>query len=103
MSRAFLSRSFVTTFGAAPHQYLSHLRLEHAKRVLAGGASVTDACFEVGFESVGTFSSMFHRRVGISPRAWQRHTRAVVQGLGLPALWIPGCFLLKYVQEYSPP
>jgi AraC-like DNA-binding protein len=99
LSRAFLARSFGRLFGTPPHQYLMGLRLEHAKRALAGGASVTEACYEVGFESLGTFSSTFHRRVGMSPRDWQRHTRTLVQGLGVPALWIPGCYLRKYVEH----
>ena len=93
LSRAFLARTFAQTFGAPPHRYLVELRLEHAKRALARGASVTQACLEVGFESLGSFSASFHRRVGVSPREWQRRTRRLVQGLGMPALFIPFCFL----------
>lgn len=96
LSRGFLARSFARTFGAPPHQYLVQLRLEHAKRALARGASVTEACFEVGFESLGSFSASFHRRVGLSPRAWQRTARGLVQSLGVPALYIPACFLARY-------
>lgn len=92
LSRGFLVRSFGRAFGAPPHQYLVQLRLERAKRALARGASVTETCFEVGFESLGTFSASFHRRVGVSPRAWQRRVRCLVQGLGVPALYIPACF-----------
>lgn len=96
LSRGFLARSFAETFGAPPHQYLVQLRLEHAKRALARGASVTQTCLEVGFESLGSFSASFHRRVGVSPRAWQRRTRVLVQGLGVPALYIPACFLAHH-------
>jgi len=96
LSRAFLARSFGQLFGTPPHQYLMGLRLEHAKRALANGASVTEVCYEVGFESLGTFSSTFRRRVGKSPREWQRHVRVLVQGTGVPALWIPSCYLAKY-------
>jgi hypothetical protein len=32
----------------------------------------------------------------MSPRAWQRRTRALVQGVGLPALYIPACYLARY-------
>jgi AraC-like DNA-binding protein len=96
LSRAFLARSFARAFGAPPHQYLVQLRLEHAKRALARGASVTETCLEVGFESLGSFSASFHRRVGLSPRAWQRQTRVLVQGLGVPVIYIPACFLERY-------
>ncbi len=97
LSRAFLARSFAQAFGAPPHQYLTQLRLEQAKRLLARGASVTEVCVEVGFESLGSFSSSFHRRVGVSPRAWQQHMRRVVQSAGLPAaVFIPSCFIAQY-------
>lgn len=96
LSRGFLARSFAQTFGVPPHRYLVALRLEHAKRSLARGTSVTQACLEVGFESLGTFSASFHRRVGVSPREWQRRTRVLVQGAGMPALYIPACFLHRY-------
>jgi AraC-like DNA-binding protein len=97
LSRGFLARSFTRTFGVPPHRYLVDLRFEHAKRALARGTSVTDACLEVGFESLGSFSASFHRRVGMSPREWQRRTRALVQSVGVPALYIPACFLHRYV------
>ncbi len=97
LSRAFLVRSFAEAFGLPPHQYLTQLRLEHAKRMLARGASVTEVCSEVGFESLGSFSASFHRRVGLSPRAWQQQMRRVVQSAGFPvAAFIPSCFIEHY-------
>jgi AraC-like DNA-binding protein len=98
LSRAHLAREFARTFGVPPHQYLVRLRLDEAKRALATGASVTDACYEVGFQSLGTFSASFHRRVGVSPRQWQRDARPLVQSLGVPSLRIPGCYFLHYVR-----
>jgi AraC-like DNA-binding protein len=92
LSRAHLARQFAATFGAPPHQYLLGLRLAAAKRALAAGSSVTDVCLQVGFESLGTFSSTFHRRTGLSPRAWQKVARPFVQSLGIPVLCIPSCF-----------
>jgi AraC-like DNA-binding protein len=97
LSRGFRARSFTRTFGVPPHRYLVELRFEQAKRALARGTSVTEACLEVGFESLGSFSASFHRRVGVSPREWQRRTRALVQSVGVPALYIPACFLHRYV------
>jgi AraC-like DNA-binding protein len=99
LSRAFLARSFNRMFGAPPHQYLTQLRLDQAKRALARGASVTEACLEVGFASIGSFSATFHRRVGMSPRAWQRRARMLVQNRGIPSLVIPACFLIRYAEH----
>ena len=66
LSRAHFLRSFASAFGRTPHEYLTELRLDRAKRALARGASVTEACFDVGFASLGTFSRMFAARVGVS-------------------------------------
>jgi AraC-like DNA-binding protein len=93
LSRAHLARLFADTFGIPPHQYLVRLRLDQAKRALAAGESVTEVCYQVGFESLGTFSSSFKRRTGMSPRQWQRAARPFVQSRGVPVLYVPGCFL----------
>lgn len=39
--------------------------------------SVTDVCMEVGFSSLGSFSTLFLTRVGESPSAYRRRARAV--------------------------
>jgi AraC-like DNA-binding protein len=98
ISRAHFARQFAETFGVSPHQYLIELRLDRAKRALAAGASVTEVCYDVGFASLGTFSSTFRRRTGVSPREWQRAARPFVQSRGVPVLYIPGCFL-RYAEH----
>jgi AraC-like DNA-binding protein len=99
LSRAHLARQFAELFGTPPHQYLVRLRIEHAKRALAGGERVTDVCFDLGFASLGTFSSSFHRYAGMSPRVWQQRTRPVVQSLGVPVLFVPICFFAVHVPD----
>jgi|SRR5262245_35319045 len=97
LSRAHFLRSFTEAFGVTPHAYLTEVRLHQAKRALARGASVTEACLDVGFSSLGSFSSLFMRRFGITPRDWQRRVRLVLPSAELwPAVWIPGCFLLQH-------
>jgi AraC-like DNA-binding protein len=97
LSRAHFLRSFADAFRATPHDYLTELRLDRAKRALARGASVTDACLDVGFSSLGSFSRLFTRRVGVPPRDWQRRVRTVLPSAELwPAVWIPACFLLRH-------
>jgi AraC-like DNA-binding protein len=66
-------RTFRQVFRQSPHQYLTALRLERAKKLLAGTAlSVTEVCFAVGFASLGSFSWLFRRRFGISPEAYRQ-------------------------------
>lgn len=65
-------RLFKRVFGETPHQYLVRRRLERAKALLAAGErSVTDVCFDVGFESLGSFSTLFKQRVGVPPSAFR--------------------------------
>ncbi len=70
-------RSFKEVFGQRPHAYLTQRRLERARFLLARtDQAVTHICFEVGFESPGAFSSLFHRQTGLSPRAYRQRHRA---------------------------
>lgn len=99
LSRFHFQRSFHAVFGKTPHQYLTQIRLDRARELLAErGASVTEACVEVGFASVGSFSTLFRRRMGMSPRQWQAHVRTlVVVPEALPLLRIPHCFAAYWI------
>src|SRR5687768_16031686 len=56
MSAGHLSRQFKLAYGESPYSYLMTRRIERAKALLRrGDVSVTDACFTVGFQSLGTF------------------------------------------------
>src|ERR1051325_4839999 len=76
-SRYHFLRAFRRAFHATPHEYLTRKRIERAKELLADSElMVTEICFEVGFESLGSFSVLFHNMVGWSPsiyraRAWE--------------------------------
>jgi AraC-like DNA-binding protein len=70
-------RQFETVFGVTPHQYRIQARLDRAKHLLAArDLSVTDVCMEVGFSSLGSFSTLFTRRFGESPSAFRRRVQA---------------------------
>lgn len=68
MSPYHFNRVFRTVTGVPPCQFLYALRLARAKRLLATtDRSVTDICFGVGYNSLGTFSARFAELVGLSP------------------------------------
>jgi AraC-like DNA-binding protein len=53
---------------------------------------VTDVCFEVGFQSLGSFSSLFQKRVGSAPIIFREKAREKEQA----KRHVPGCFLLMH-------
>jgi transcriptional regulator GlxA family with amidase domain len=66
-------RAFKELFGVTPHRYLVARRLERAKRLLlTTDLSVTEVGLSVGFDSLGSFSSLFRRRTAASPEAYRR-------------------------------
>jgi AraC family transcriptional regulator len=73
MSPYHFLRAFRTAFRLTPHQFLTTQRLSRARRLLRGGKhTVTDVCLESGFQSLGSFSSLFRRHFGVSPQEVQR-------------------------------
>jgi len=67
MSPFHFKRAFKSAFGVTPMQFLQSRRLEIAQSLLMRGARVTDVCFAVGFESLGSFSALYRRRFGAPP------------------------------------
>lgn len=70
-------RAFKRLFGQTPHAYLTQKRLERACFLLSRTTlPITEICFSVGFESLGSFSALFHRQIGLTPRAYRQAGRA---------------------------
>jgi len=94
LSRFHFLRLFRTAFNKTPHQYLTHRRIEKAKELLSSSRlTVTDVCFEVGFESLGSFSSLFHKHVGYAPVSY----RAIAcERQREPRRRIPPCHLMLF-------
>lgn len=72
-SKFHFSRVFQRMTGLSPVRFLSALRIEEAKRLLRSTSlTVADISHQVGYNSVGTFSTRFHSSVGMSPREYRR-------------------------------
>ena len=92
-------REFRRAFGETPHSYVTRLRIEQAKRLLERTRlSVMEVCLEVGFQSLGSFTTFFKRHVGMPPARYRRTVQSVVAVNGIRDLvHVPFCFLQKTV------
>ena len=91
-------RLFVHTFGETPHEFITKLRIDRAKRLLARDQlPVTEVCFAVGYESLGSFSTLFRTMVGYSPSAYKRGIRRIFPVPKLAVYrFVPNCYLVKH-------
>jgi len=86
MSPFHFIRRFQALFGDTPHAFRTRARIERAKRLLAlTERPVTTVCLDVGFSSLGSFSTLFRQRVGVSPSAYRARVRAHVSPSTFPA------------------
>ncbi len=82
ISAGHLSREFRLAYGEAPYGYLMTRRIERAMAMLRrGDLSVTEVCFAVGCQSLGTFSTRFNELVGVSPSAYRRLAAGATAGM----------------------
>ena len=69
-------RAFRARTGFAPWQYVLHLRLAHARRLLASGnATLDEIAARLGFSSGFHLSAAFKQAFGKSPDQWRRSLR----------------------------
>ncbi|MFQ5571301.1 MAG: helix-turn-helix transcriptional regulator [Rhodothermales bacterium] len=67
------NRIFRQVAGIPPSQFLYALRLQKAKQLLlTTDLNVTDVCFEVGYNSLGSFTTRFTELVGVTPTQLRR-------------------------------
>jgi AraC-like DNA-binding protein len=86
ISTFHFNRVFHQITGLPPAQFINAMRLDEAKRLLLNTErSITDISFEVGYNSLSTFTRRFTQRVGLGPREFrylaERITPASVESL----------------------
>jgi AraC family transcriptional regulator len=77
LSLYHFSRVFHNVTGLPPARFLNALRLAEAKRLLlTTSMSVTDVCYQVGYNSLGSFTVRFTQSVGLPPGRFRRLRRS---------------------------
>jgi AraC-like DNA-binding protein len=102
LSPYHFNRVFTRAFGETPHEFVTRMRIEEAKKMLlAENQSVTDICFDLGYESLGSFSTRFRSLTGLSPAAFRREARVAFGGFAShwPLYYIPACYQRFFIQS----
>ena len=72
MSPFHFARMFKKAVGHPPHAYITQVRMERAKALLADSKmSLREIARNVGFQTQAHFSGVFHKRVGMTPRTYR--------------------------------
>lgn len=75
VSRHYYSRIFQKNVGIGFKEYIMRKRIEKAKSLLKNGHSVTDVCYEIGYNDLTHFSKIFKRIVGVNPSIFRQKWR----------------------------
>ena len=99
MSRYHFLRVFKDTYGETPNEFLVRLRVEQAKKMLiTENYSVSEICEKVGYTSLGSFSSLFLKQVGMAPTSYRRKLWSLSsETYRYPAQAIPACFAFHFL------
>ncbi|MGH1439562.1 MAG: helix-turn-helix domain-containing protein [Cellvibrionaceae bacterium] len=92
-------RVFKSTFGETPNAFLIRLRIEKAKNMLVTeNASIMEVCENVGYLSLGSFSSRFREQVGVAPSLYRRKIWSLsTEAFRYPAQAIPSCYAYHFL------
>lgn len=73
MSVSHFDRIFKKEYGCSPFQYLLNIRIEKAKKYLKNkDEMIINIALLCGFSSASSFSSCFHKTVGIKPMEYRK-------------------------------
>jgi AraC-like DNA-binding protein len=76
LSERSLFRNFQKETGLSPGRWRRQMQVLRSLELLAGGRTVTETAFEVGYESIGAFIRAFREIVGVTPTVYVREQRS---------------------------
>ncbi|WP_168121853.1 AraC family transcriptional regulator [Paenibacillus sp. HB172176] len=78
-------RAFKTKFGVSASDYVSDLRISHAKRLMAAAKQpVSKVAVQVGYKEESYFRRVFKNRMGISPASYLKNLQLKVAAYSYP-------------------
>lgn len=69
-------RIFKDVTGKTPHEYLLDIKIQKALDLLRySNNTVTEICYSSGFNNLNHFSSLFKKKIGVSPTEYRKNVR----------------------------
>ena len=73
MSREHLCRSLKRYYNTTPSALICNLRLEYcANLLITSNLSITEICYECGFENLSWFYKLFTKKYGMTPKQYRK-------------------------------
>lgn len=72
-TRNYFCTWFKANTGLTYNHYLNNLRINHACRLLVQTGSISQACYDSGFQDMSYFIQVFKRTQGCTPKAYLRN------------------------------
>lgn len=100
MSRYYFMRSFKERYGQSAMDYLTEVRMNESRRLLAEGWSLRHIAEKVGYREPQYLSSQFSKHVGISPSIYISNRKLKVAAYSWPNI---GHLLTLQIIPYAAP
>ena len=103
MSPYHFLRVFKQVYGETPNEFMMRLRIEKAKNMLiTENLRVSEICEKVGYVSLGSFSSLFLKQVGMAPTVYRRRLWTLsTDAYRFPSQAIPACYAYHFLGKMS--
>lgn len=72
VSNTYLARMFKKVYMKTPHEYITRLRITYAKRLLRNGQTLSDVCYNSGFNDYNHFITKFKAITGTTPSKYKK-------------------------------
>lgn len=75
LSRMRLTAVFKKYAGEGVNEYINKLRIKNANYMLSKGATITEAAFASGFQSIRTFNNIYRKVMNMTPTEYVRENK----------------------------
>ena len=72
LNKCYISHVFNERLNISFKDFINHMRVENARKMLEKGTNITEIAFSSGFASIRTFNRAFQKHLGMTPREYMK-------------------------------